>query len=187
MIQRYLLVLLCATSLVGFYWPAWTPPGTPDPFVLSKPYIGWMIAVTMLAIGYMLPRREVSATLRRWPTVLTGTGVQYVTMPTLAWLFARLFGLGQEAEIGVIMVGCVPGAMASNVLTMNARGNTSYSVGLTTAATMLSPVMVPLTLWLTLGTTVEQDAWGVAQSLLLTVVAPVIVGHCIRRNAAHGE
>ena len=53
--------------------------------------------------------------------------------------------------IGVILVGCVPGAMASNVLTLAARGNTSYSVSLTTSATLLSPLIVPFALWLTLG------------------------------------
>ena len=51
-----------------------------------------------------------------------------------------------DLRLGIIMVGCVPGAMASNVLTLVARGNVSYSLSLTTTATCLSPICVPLML-----------------------------------------
>ena len=90
---------------------------------------------------FHLLRRQV---LRRWPLVLSGTAVQYLTMPTLAYCFAHVWGLSGDYLIGLLLVGCVPGAMASNVLTFNARGNTSYSVSLTTTATLLSPLAVPI-------------------------------------------
>ena len=60
--------------------------------------------------------------------MLAGTVVQYVSMPVLAYGVGRLFGLEGPWMIGIVMVGCVPGAMASNVLTLIARGNVSYSV-----------------------------------------------------------
>jgi BASS family bile acid:Na+ symporter len=79
------------------------------------------------------------------------------------------------------MVGCVPGAMASNVLTLAARGNVTYSVGLTTTATLLSPLLVPLTLKLTLGQWRPFPAGQVAFSLLVTVVLPVVIGYTLSR------
>jgi BASS family bile acid:Na+ symporter len=74
--------------------------------------------------------------------------------------------------------------MASNVLTLNAGGNTSYSVSLTTTATLLSPLAVPLVLWATLvsagainyGILIESSVM-----LLLTVVIPVVAGYAIGR------
>lgn len=57
-------------------------------------------------------------------------------MPSFAYAMGRLFQLDAEMMTGVVMVGCVPGAMASNVLTLAARGNVSYSVSLTTAASI---------------------------------------------------
>jgi BASS family bile acid:Na+ symporter len=103
-------------------------------------------------------------------------------MPVLAYSAAHLAGLSGDYRVGVIMVGCVPGAMASNVLTLNARGNTSYSVSLTTSATLLSPLVVPLILGLTLHTDKEVGIallLDASVKLLLTVVVPVVTGHLI--------
>ena len=102
-------------------------------------------------------------------------------MPLLAWSVAWFMGLQGPYWAGMMVVGAVPGAMASNVLTLNARGNTSYSVSLTTVATMLSPFMVPLALYWMLGKHVERDPWLVMKSLALRVVAPVLAGHAVRR------
>jgi BASS family bile acid:Na+ symporter len=140
-----------------------------------------MIAVTMFAVGYMLPRDEVRQVFRRWPTVLGGTAVQYTSMPLIALLVGFLFRLDQGAMIGIMIVGCVPGAMASNVLTLNARGNTSYSVSLTTSATILSPLVVPLLFWLMIGTKISFSPIGVAADLAKTVVVPVVAGYVLQR------
>lgn len=150
MLERYLLGWLTLLCGVAFFWPQLLGESF-DPFVASKPYIKWLITATMFAVGVMMPRDEVRQVRERWPHVLFGTAVQYGAMPLLGWLAARLSGLSVDYQIGIILVGCVPGAMASNVITMNAKGHTSYSVSLTTASTMLSPIIVPLKLGLAIG------------------------------------
>ncbi len=157
MLQRFLLLWLTLLCLVAVAWPDMLHhmgcEPTFDPFALTKPYLGQMITATMFAIGCLLPRDEIRQVLARWPSVLGGTAVQYGTMPLIAWGFGTLAGLSEEWMLGVILVGSVPGAMASNVLTLAARGNVSYSVSLTTTATLLSPVAVPLILFLALNQT----------------------------------
>ncbi len=118
---------LLLLSLAALYWPVWGIPAW-DPFVAAKPILDGIIAVTMLAIGSLLPRDEVIQVARRWPTVLGGTAVQYTAMPALAFLAAWAFGFEGAVLVGVMVVGCVPGAMASNVLSLAARANVSYSV-----------------------------------------------------------
>jgi len=186
MLQRYLIIWLVLSSWVALMWQRWFP-GLLDPFVASKPLLPWLITVTMFAIGCMLPRDEVRQVLRRWPLVLSGTAVQYLSMPTLAYCFAHAWGLSGDYLIGLLLVGCVPGAMASNVLTFNARGNTSYSVSLTTASTLLSPLAVPIALGVAAHAQQQIDAQQLletAVSLLLTVVIPVISGHLLTRRFA---
>jgi BASS family bile acid:Na+ symporter len=181
MIQRYLIVWLVLSSLAALMWPEVFPAAV-DPFVGSRWLLPWMIVVTMFCIGWILPRDEVRQVFRRWPLVFGGTAIQYLTMPTLAYLMGRLLGLQGDFFIGVVMVGCVPGAMASNVLTLNARGNTSYSVSLTTTATLLSPLAVPAALALALQADDSVDVGILLQAsrdLLWTVVIPVVVGHLL--------
>jgi len=42
-----------------------------------------------------------------------GTAIQYSSMPLLAYGIGRLFGLEGPWMIGIVMVGCVPGAIAT--------------------------------------------------------------------------
>ncbi len=185
MLERYLVVWLGALSALAYFWPALASAG--DPFVASQPYLRWLIAITMFTVGCLMRKDEARQIFRQWPTVLAGTAVQYTAMPLLGFACAHLFGLDPASQIGVIIVGCVPGAMASNVLTMVARGNVSYSVSLTTCSTMLSPIVVPLTLYLTLRKQTQLNPYDVALELLLIVAGPVALGFTLCRLVSSFE
>ena len=116
-------------------------------------------------------------------------------MPLLALGVGLAFGLSGENLVGVILVGCVPGAMASNVLTIVSKGNASYSVSLTTLATILSPIAVPTMLAIS-ASVVDQSTREIIESasndsgsiyldsavkLLKWVVLPVIAGFTMGR------
>jgi BASS family bile acid:Na+ symporter len=186
LLERLLVVWLVLLSLLAFWWPSLVSTEF-DPFVATASSLKWIIAVTMLAIGSLLPRDEIRQVLQRWPTVLGGTAVQYLSMPLLAYCVGRAMGFEGAMLTGIIMVGCVPGAMASNVLTLAAGANVSYSVSLTTSATLLSPLMVPLALMLTLGQWRTFSAVDMGTTLLWTVVLPVVIGHLLSRFAPKWE
>lgn len=189
MVQRFLVLWLLASSGAALFWPTLAPSSI-DPWVavgedgLVRPRVslGSIVAVTMFVIGALLPRDETERVLQQWPLILAGTATQYLAMPLLAFLTASAVSLPRELYIGVVLVGCVPGAMASNVLTLAARGNVSYSVSLTTVATLLSPVVVPLALLLTLSATAVIDPLAVALQLLREIVGPVVAGHLLSRR-----
>lgn len=177
MLQRWLHLWLLLACLLAYFWPRIVGAETADPFLLSAPWLTWLISGTMFCVGCLLPREEVVQVGKKWPTVLLGTCVQYGSMPLLAWLAGTLLKLPQDQFIGLMMVGCVPGAMASNVITMTAKGNVSYSVGLTTLATIVCPIVTPLALYLTLGKFASAEMLMTASlSLFREVVIPVVLG-----------
>lgn len=179
-LERYLIVWLSLLSLAAAMWPAWF--SLPDPFLATTgTQLNILIAVTMFAIGWMLPRDEIDQVIRRWPTVFGGTAVQYVAMPTLAYVAASLFGFEGDMRLGIVMIGCVPGAMASNVLTLVARGNVSYSLSLTTMATLVAPLFVPAMLWVALSQRVQIPVQSMFITLFAMVVLPVLAGHALGR------
>ena len=180
MLQRWLHLWLLLTSVLAYFWPRLVGAGSIDPFIASVPWLTWLISGTMFCVGCLLPKDEVLQVGRRWPTVLLGTCVQFGSMPLLAWLAGTLLKLPRDQFIGLMMVGCVPGAMASNVITMTAKGNVSYSVGLTTMATIVCPIVTPLALYLTLGKFASAEMLLKASlSLFREVVIPVILGFLI--------
>lgn len=181
-LTKYLLLWLSLTCLLSFFWK--DIPGTAgivDPFALNGTMMKILIAIAMLVIGSLLPLEEVKMVIRRWPRILGGTAVQYVSMPLLALAAAHLFRLEGPYYIGIILVGSVPGAMAGNLLTLLAGGNVSYSVGLTTSATLFSPFMIPLLLRFFLGAEISPEVGPMMLDLFLTVVAPVAIGFAFSR------
>jgi BASS family bile acid:Na+ symporter len=184
MLHRWLLLWLCLLSTVAYYWPS--ALGV-DPFQASRDWLSQIIVVTMFALGWLLPADEVREVFRRWPLVVGGTAVQYLSMPLLAWLIASTFPLTNEFQLGIILVGCVPGAMASNVLTLVAGGNASYSLSLTTMSTCLSPILVPLGLRLTMRHQLAQPLTHLVLELTWMVLLPVVVGHVLGRNGGKSK
>ena len=183
MLDRFLFVWLSGLSLLAYFWPRLLP-GVFDPFEASTHIFRWLIAVTMFSVGSLMRRDEFREVLRDWRSVVAGTVIQYVATPLLAWGFGHLCGLSGGHLIGVIIVGCVPGAMASNVLTMLAGGNVSYSVSLTTVSTIISPIVVPIAMYLCLRNSLPVNLGDVALELILIVVGPVAIGRliCTRWN-----
>lgn len=184
MLQRFLLLWLILLSAVAYWWPDLTGSiDVGDPFFATRDWgiLSPIFGVAMFCIGCLLPPDELQQLRKRWDSVLAGTAIQYTVMPLSAYGAAMLFQLDDASTIGLVLVGCVPGAMASNVLTLAARGNVSYSVSLTTSATLLSPLVVPFALTLFLGQRVPVDAMSIFLSLLATVVGPVLAGYMMCR------
>ena len=193
LIQRFLLIWLSLLSLSAYYWPSFGIEF--DPFEHTAKSLPYLIIVTMFGVGWMLPIDEIRKVASQWPKIIGGTFTQFLVMPLLALGAGLGFGLSGENLVGVILVGCVPGAMASNVLTIVSKGNTSYSVSLTTFATILSPIAVPTMLAIS-ASLVDQSTREVIESasndsggiyldsaikLLQWVVLPVIAGFSMGR------
>ncbi|MCA9132085.1 MAG: bile acid:sodium symporter family protein [Planctomycetales bacterium] len=178
-----LLFALAATSGLAYIWPTTTLGW--DPFLLPSTMLLGLVAATMFCLGMVVHMEELQELRERPACVLLGVAVQCTLMPGLAWLAIQLLGLSGDLAYGIVLVGCVPGAMASNVLTMTARGNVSYSVSLTTVATLLSPLTVPLALTVVGGITATPAAFQPGRTawlLLLTVVLPVVLGFLFKRQ-----
>lgn len=179
------LFALVASSTLAYFWSA-SEVGF-DPFRLAPVGLSLLVALTMFCLGLVVQSSELKELRERPWTVFLGVLAQCTVMPLLAWGVVAVLGLEGPLAYGVMLCGCVPGAMASNVLTMTARGNVSYSVSLTTVATLLSPLTVPTALVIVAGLETGAEVFKptkMALTLLLTVVVPVIAGYLIKQRFA---
>ena len=176
-----LLFWLVVSSGVAFLWPA---KGIGfDPFV-APPGLMWsLIVVTMFCLGTLVRPDELRPLRRRPWWVVLGVATQILVMPAAAWLATRLIPMPEEIAAGVILVGCVPGAMASNVLTNTAGGSVAYSVSLTTVATLLSPITVPLVLSVVANARAEHPLMWTSIILAVFVVLPTVIGYLLSRRS----
>jgi len=152
----------------------------PEPFVWVRPGLNWFFALTMFGIGVVLEPKDFQRIAEAPWIVLIGVVAQFTLMPLGGFLLARAFHLPAELAVGLILTGCAPGAMASNVMSYIAKADVAYSVSLTAVSTLLCPVLTPaLTLFLA-GAQLPVGFLPLFQNLVLTVVLPLLGGFLVR-------
>ncbi|HCS13160.1 MAG: hypothetical protein COS82_00580 [Zetaproteobacteria bacterium CG06_land_8_20_14_3_00_59_53] len=165
-----LWVLLAA--LWGFYLPETASAG--------RNWIPEMLAAVMLGMGLTLRPADILALKSAGRPLLIGVALQFLVMPLCAWGLAVAADLPRELAIGMILVGAAPGGTASNVVAWLARGDVALSVAMTTASTLLSPVLTPLWIWLLASAWLPVDPLPLLFSVIKIVLLPVLLGVAIR-------
>lgn len=152
----------------------------PEPFIPLTDYINIFLMIIMFAMGLTLTIPDFKVVAKRPTPVIIGVIAQFVIMPLLAVLVANVLGLNPALAVGLLMLGSVPGGTSSNVITFLAKGDVALSVAMTSVSTLISPIMTPTLMLLLAGTRTDVDGWGMALSLVQTVLLPVIGGLVIR-------
>lgn len=155
----------------------------PDVFKQAAPWIPPLLGVVMFGMGLTLSPSDFRTVLNRPKEVLAGVAAQYLVMPLAGWAGAVLFNLPPELAVGLILLGCCPGGTASNVVTFLARGDVALSVTITTATTLLAPLMTPALMYLLARHWIELDAASMLLSILQVVLIPVLLGGVVNRIA----
>ena len=106
-------------------------------------------------------------------------------MPCVAWLLVRVFRLEPALALGILLVGCCPGGVSSNIMSYLCHGDVAFSVGMTCASTLLAPVMTPLLMELTAGAIIEIDAIGMFLNILIVTIIPVGIGCFLNYTYSH--
>lgn len=152
----------------------------PPLFLIFKQSFLWFFAATMFALGLVLKSEDMSDTLKHPTRIGLGVLTQYSVMPLLGFAVAFFTDLPREIALGFIIVGCAPGAMASNVIVYLAGGALAFSIALTTVATFLSPLVTPSLVELLGGVFMPIPFWGMMKTILQTVLIPLIAGMVLR-------
>ena len=157
----------------GYVWSAQASSGA-----------GWIseaLMLIMLGMGLTLKSGDVASLRHAGRPLLLGLVLQYLIMPLAAWTLAYGLDLPPMLALGIILVGACPGGTASNVVTWLARGDVPLSIAMTTASTLLAPLLTPLWVWLLASTWLDVDPAALLGSVVKIVLLPVLLGILIRR------
>ena len=130
----------------------------------------------MLSMGLTISTDDVRNLLKQPFHILLGAIAQYTIMPFVAFGLTKVFGLDPYLAVGIILVGCCPGGVSSNVMSFLARGDVTFSVSMTMVSTLLAPIVTPLlVLWLA-DTSIDVNAKGMFLNILYVTIAPITIG-----------
>ena len=169
-------LFVVAAAIVAFFFP--------DLFAWVKGNMQTLIlGFIMLTMGLTLTTNDFKILFSRPLDILIGAAAQYTLMPliafTLSWLFSLVPAFAPYSKamtIGLLLVGCCPGGVSSNIMSYLCKGDVAFSVGMTCASTLLAPVLTPLlVLWLA-GEQVNVDAIGMFKQILIVTIMPISIG-----------
>lgn len=173
-------IFVIATAVAAFFFPeafAWVANG------LDKYCQTLILGIIMLTMGLTLTTNDFKVLFSRPLDILIGAAAQFTIMPlvaySLSWLFSLVPAFSEYAKpmaIGMLLVGCCPGGVSSNIMSFLCKGDVAYSVGMTCASTLLAPFLTPLlVLWLA-GEKVDVDAIGMFKQILIVTIIPIAIG-----------
>ncbi|RYZ30553.1 MAG: bile acid:sodium symporter family protein, partial [Sphingobacteriales bacterium] len=118
-----------------------------------------LLQIIMFGMGTELSIKDFNNVLRMPKGIIVGIVCHYTIMPLIGFAIANLFHFPSEIAAGIILVGCCPSGLASNVMSYLARANLALSVSVTTVSTLLAPFVTPLLMRLLGGGFVEVHFW----------------------------
>ena len=135
-----------------------------------------LLQIIMFGMGTELSLKDFVNVVKMPKGIIVGVVFHYLIMPLLGFAIANLFNFPNEIAAGIILVGCCPSGLASNVMSYLARANLALSVSVTTISTLLAPFLTPLLLQWLGGSFVQIDFWGMVWDITKIVIIPIVAG-----------
>jgi BASS family bile acid:Na+ symporter len=168
----YTVLILAAVSL-SMYYPQYFK--TVGNFKLSGLIIP-LLQIIMFGMGTELSVKDFANVLRMPKGVFVGIVCHYTIMPLVGFSVARIFNFPPEIAAGIILVGCCPSGLASNVMCYLAKANLALSVSVTTISTLVAPFLTPLLMRLLGGDLIEINFWAMVWDITKIVILPILAG-----------
>lgn len=176
----YTVIILGVVSLAMYYPAYFVSIGGLKLSALIVP----LLQIIMFGMGTELSLKDFAQVIRMPKGIIVGIVCHYTIMPLVGFAVATLFQFPSEIAAGIILVGCCPSGLASNVMSYLARANLALSVSVTTVSTLLAPFVTPLLMRLLGGAFIEINfldmMWDITKIVILPIVAGLAFHYLVR-------
>ncbi|MCE7072078.1 MULTISPECIES: bile acid:sodium symporter family protein [Dyadobacter] len=135
-----------------------------------------LIQIIMFGMGTSMSFGDFVGVVKMPKGVLIGVVSHFIIMPTIGFTLANLSGFPPEIAAGIILIGCSPNGMASNVISYLAKANLALSITITAISTMLAPIVTPLLMSALAGAFVQIDTLHMMWDIIKMVIIPIGAG-----------
>ncbi len=135
-----------------------------------------LIQIIMFGMGTSMSVRDFLGVVKMPKGVIIGVLCQFTIMPFIGYTLAKMSGFPPEIAAGMILIGCSPSGMASNVMAFLARANLALSITVTSVTTLLAPFVTPFLMGWLAGEFVAIDVVEMMFSIVKMVIIPIGAG-----------
>jgi bile acid:Na+ symporter, BASS family len=135
-----------------------------------------LLQIIMFGMGSQMSFNDFTGVIKMPKGVFIGVFSHYMIMPLVGFTIAGIFKFPPEISAGIILIGCVPSGLASNVMSFLAKANLALAVTVGAISTLLSPLVTPLLMkWLG-GQYIEVRFWSMMLDILNMIILPIVAG-----------
>lgn len=127
-------------------------------------------------MGTSMSLHDFAGVLKNPKGVFIGVISHFIIMPLIGFTLANVSGFQPEIAAGIILVGCSPNGVASNVMSYLSKANLALSVTITAVSTLLSPLLTPLLMKLLAGNFIEIHVLDMMWDIVKMVILPIGAG-----------
>jgi BASS family bile acid:Na+ symporter len=148
-------------------------------------FAAFQLVFAMLGMGATLTVSDFGDVLKEPKAVSTGTLMQLLVVPLVAYVFITYAGLIGGVAVGIALVAAIPGGTTSNIFTYMAKGNSPLSISVTAITTLACLATTPfilsvlITEYLPVG--FSMPAEQIVTDIALTLLLPLVIGMAILR------
>ncbi|MEY3436388.1 MAG: hypothetical protein RL335_844 [Bacteroidota bacterium] len=135
-----------------------------------------LLQIIMFGMGTSMRLNDFVAVVKNPRGVAIGVASQFIIMPTLGFLLASVSGLPTEIAAGIILVGCSPSGLASNVMAYLAKANLALSLTITSITTLIAPFVTPVLMKLLAGSMIEINVFKMMMEISKIIILPIGLG-----------
>ncbi|MEJ8817697.1 bile acid:sodium symporter family protein [Lacibacter sp. H407] len=144
-------------------------------FSLSSTIIP-LIQILMFGMGSSMSLNDFAAVVKSPKGVVIGVASQFVIMPLLGFTLASATNFPPEIAAGIILIGCSPSGLASNVMAYLSKANLALSITITSITTLIAPFVTPLLMKLFAGALIEIDLLKMMWDIFKMIIIPIGAG-----------
>lgn len=168
----YTLWIITAVSLAMFYPQYFFTVGD---FQLKRLIVPF-VQLTMFGMGAHMSFEDFKGVVKMPKGVLIGIACHFIVMPLVGYTLSHLFSFPSEIAGGVILIGCVSSAMASNVMSYLAKANLALAVTIGACSTIISPFVTPFLMKWLAGQFVQVDIVHMMIDITNMIIIPIGAG-----------
>lgn len=135
-----------------------------------------LLQIIMFGMGSQMSFSDFTGVIKMPKGVFVGVLSHYMIMPLVGFAIAGIFNFPPEISAGIILIGCVPSGLASNVMSFLAKANLALAVTVGAISTLLSPLVTPLLMKYLGGQYIEVKFWSMMLDILNMIILPIVAG-----------
>ena len=168
----FTVIIFAAVTLAMFHPEYFLQWGS---FKLSNLIIP-LIQLLMFGMGASMSVNDFAAVVKSPKGVVIGVMSQFIIMPLLGFGLASVTNFPPEIAAGIILIGCSPSGLASNVMSYLAKANLALSITITSITTLIAPFVTPLLMKLFAGELIEIEVTKMMWDIFKMIIIPIGAG-----------